>query len=677
MNRNFLLITLFLFSFGSLAQATKPVANDPARQLQTLSQQARQFIDRQQADSAWQQAIKPGLPLLKQVPDTALVSRLFRREMASIFMEQRKFQEAIKTVKPLLIQCRQVGDKLMEGIVRVILCRAYHNLGMLQECITEALYNINLFQQLPNHDILSLSYTALARAYQESSDTVRAMRYNDLGVQHGKLAGRTNIRIVSFLNDGITLVSKKKYRKAIQSYKTVLRITQEDKTLDHYTATGFVGLAQAFEADKQLNEAVKMAKMGILKARLYNDTEAEIEALLIISSVEVSLGNNKASLAAATDALKLTYTGAPPIARLLALETYSQAQERVGNTAAALKATRQLAALTDSLNQINKAEAIATAETRFGVQAKNATIGLLNKNAALRQQQSRQEQQTAGIVIGFLVLGIGIVGLFWYQARKTGRILQGQKTEIEAQAAQLAEVNGIKDQLFSIVSHDLRGPVMNLQQSLDRLETAPAALAELPRFRESVNAVASLTDNMLCWALGQMGGLRTRPQAVALSDIVSDVLGLYQETIHLKNINLIINDKPAGKPDPLVLTDENQAEIAIRNIVQNALKFSPVGGTLTLWVEQYGSDVGLLITDDGPGFDWQPGESSPGQTATRASTNSTGLGLTVVEDLMRRNGGELQIARRQDGPGTVARLTWPLPSVQNAAMSNNVNESIA
>jgi signal transduction histidine kinase len=137
---------------------------------------------------------------------------------------------------------------------------------------------------------------------------------------------------------------------------------------------------------------------------------------------------------------------------------------------------------------------------------------------------------------------------------------------------------------------------------------------------------------------------------------VQEVLALYQETIHQKNLHVVFGPET---DTPLILADENHTEIALRNIIQNAIKFSPNNGQLTFSVEPTEKFVTLTVADNGPGFDWQPGHASRGQTTTRASQNSTGLGLTVVEDLMQRNGGSLQISRQTDGvSGTVARLTW-------------------
>ena len=677
MYRTYFIALWFLFVTQSMAQPAKPVANDPATRLKTLSQQARGFLDRQQPDSAWQVALKPGLPLLKQAPDTAVASRQFRYELISCYTQKHEISKVISQSKDMIFLCRQVRDLSFEGKTRQLLITTYAELGMYQECISESLENIPLFQHLQDLEMLAKTYNFLAWAYQQEGNVVQWERHTRLAIKYGKLANEPRSRTVSFLNEGNLYVQKKQFDKAIKTFRVILPEIEANPALRGYLPDGYRCLAEGLQQAGQFTEALKVANTGLDKCRQYGNSMAEIANYLTIATVYAALHKNEASLEVATHALSLTTKNVPPIARQEALRVLSEAQERVGNYAAALKATRQLAALTDSLNTINKAEAIVTAETRFDVKAKNETINLLNKNATLKQQQTQQQQQTAGIVIGFLVLGLGIIGFSLFREHKTGTVLKRQKAEIETQATKLAELNGIKDQLFSIVSHDLRGPVMSLQQTLDRLETtvdttaATTALPEaLPRFRQSVNAVASLTDNILCWALSQMGGLRTRPQPFAVMDIVSDVLGLYEETIRQKNIELIVDNEPAGEAAPLALADENQAEIAIRNIVQNALKFSPAGGKLTLSVEPQvkTGEVSLLILDEGPGFDWQPGKTAPGKTSiTRASTNSTGLGLTVVEDLMHRNGGTLMISGRTDGPaGTVARLTWPAQAVQNS-----------
>ena len=175
-----LLVILFLFAAQSLAQSTQPAFTDPARQLQTLSRQARKFLDRQQPDSAFT-SIRPGLSLLRQIPDTAAVARQFRAELVSYYTLRSEFTKSIGESKTLIRLCRQANDRSSEGQARQSLVVVYSNLGMYQECISELLQNLTLFQQPQNLDMLAKTYNFLAWAYQQRNDVSQAdYNKNDL-----------------------------------------------------------------------------------------------------------------------------------------------------------------------------------------------------------------------------------------------------------------------------------------------------------------------------------------------------------------------------------------------------------------------------------------------------------------------------------------------------------------
>jgi two-component system, sensor histidine kinase and response regulator len=658
MYRTYLVILLCLITSIGLCNVPDSAALSSIHQLKEISKEATQLINQEAYSRAWRQMIKPGLSLLRQLPDTTLAGREFRLILARYYNRQHQSLSAIHTCTTLIRLCQQMHDHVLEDEARYILTLAYADLGMYQECITMSLENLTEFLKTNNYTRIASTYNVLAWASEKRGDLAQFKKYSVLGIHYSRKINIPKMQALALMSEAELYTKENKYQQAIQIYQKLLPRLKNIPELFNQIPGCYQNLTDIYHKANEYDNALQTAKEGLTQCWRQKNIPSEAYIYSIIANVYAAQGNHKAALLAASRALPLCYRGGMATVRQEVLKNYGEAQERVGNTAAALKATRQLAALTDSLNEINKAEAIATAEIRFDVKAKNETIGLLNKNAALKQQQNQQQQQIAGLVVAFLIIVIGVVGFSLFRENRNSKLLQAQKTEIEGQAAQLTKLNGIKDQLFSIVSHDLRGPVMNLRQGIDQLETtSPATLPDaLPRFRQSVNALANLTDNMLCWALSQMDGLRTRPQPFALTEIVQEVLALYQETIHQKNLHVVFGPET---DTPLILADENHAEIALRNIIQNAIKFSPNNGSLVFGIEPEDKFVTLLITDNGPGFDWQPGHASSGQTTTRASQNSTGLGLTVVEDLMQRNGGSLQISRRADGvSGTVARLTW-------------------
>jgi two-component system, sensor histidine kinase and response regulator len=651
MHSNRLLVILFLFATQSLAQSTQPAFTDPANRLKTLSQQARQFLDRQQPDSAWQFALKPGLLLLKQLPEQDSAHRVIRQLTGTYYYQRRAFANAIREWTTAVRLSALAADTARQIRSRYELSMVYANLGLNQQSIDESLKNLRLYASQDKPRNWSSTYAMLAVNYEQLGDYRNEEHYTRLALHYARLDW-VNDPGWPVLLEAEWHTQHNRHQAAIGQFRRFIQIQARRYSRENVTSCQ-LQLAQSLQKSGQPDQARQVTKQAIEAAHTDGELTAEAEGYSLLATLYGQRGQPQDALRAARQSVALTWQSGHIVLRPAALKTLANAQERAGQYRVALQTFRQLQQLTDSLSRANKVEVIEATQAIFDVEQKDSQIKLLSKNLIINELEKNQQWLLGWIIIGSLVMGVAITVFF---LRRSNR----QKRKIETQAAQLAELNGVKDRLFSIVSHDLRGPVMSLKQSLDRLETSTSTahtLPELPRFRQSVNAVAALTDNVLCWALSQMGGLRTRPQPVGLPELVQDVLALYQETIRQKNIDLIISDIGPDQGLAMVLADENQAEIAIRNIVQNALKFSPVGGTLTLSIESQGQALSLVIMDDGPGFDWQPHQTS----TTRASTNSTGLGLTVVEDLMERNGGRLQISRRTDGPmGTVARLTWPV-----------------
>ncbi len=651
----------------SLAQPTRPALTDPASRVKALSQQAQQLLDRQQLDSAWRYALKPGLALLTKLTESDSAHRVIRQLTATYYHRHRDFASAIRELNTLVRLNQAAKDTAQLIKSRYRLSVIYSNLGLNQQAIAQSFATLRLLANGDKPMEQSAAYSILMVNYQELGDSVRSAHYAGLTAQYARLNRNQNPGW-SLLLEAEKNGDAKKYALAIRQLRQFIRIQAQRHTRENVTYSQ-LKIAEYHKQANQTDQARGVVEKAIESARQDHELTAESEGYNLLADLLLQQGKPAKAIRAARQSVALAGQSGHIVLRPDALKTLAKAQEYAGQYQNALQTVHQLQHLTDSLHTANKIEVIAATQAVFNVEQKDSQIKLLNQNLIIKELEKEQQWLLGWVIIGSLFMGVTITVFF---LRRSNR----QKHEIATQAAQLAELNGMKDRLFSIVSHDLRGPVMSLQQSLDRLETASSATQPdaLPRFRQSVNAVAALTDNVLCWALSQMGGLRTRPQTVALTDLVADVLALYQETIRQKNIDFIMPDEHAGEAPPLVLADENQAEIAIRNIVQNALKFSPTGSRLTVSFEQQVNQVSLLVADEGPGFEWQSGNTG----TTRASSNSTGLGLTVVEDLMRRNGGELQISRRMAGTtGTVVRLTWPAPEIQKTTGTTHAIHAVA
>jgi signal transduction histidine kinase len=232
-----------------------------------------------------------------------------------------------------------------------------------------------------------------------------------------------------------------------------------------------------------------------------------------------------------------------------------------------------------------------------------------------------------------------------------------QKAEMAAQAEELVNLNATKDKLLSIISHDLKSPLNRLKGLLKLLDmeglTPQEFLHYTKQLRANTDNLYDSLDNLLRWAMLQMQkGLVTRFELVNLPEVVNEVTKLYQESLTEKQIelqNLVSNDTRAN-------ADLNQTKLIIRNLVANAIKFTPAGGRITLSSQVQGNYLALTVADTGMGmspaqvsqlFDLKSGLSQNGT----AGEKGTGLGLLLVKEFVELNRGSITV-KSEEGVGS-------------------------
>jgi signal transduction histidine kinase len=168
-----------------------------------------------------------------------------------------------------------------------------------------------------------------------------------------------------------------------------------------------------------------------------------------------------------------------------------------------------------------------------------------------------------------------------------------------------------------------------------------------------------LLDNLLNWSAAQMAGEATRPEPVYLDEVVEETLSLLLSDAERKKIYLLNQVQ-----EPLVAhADLNMIRLILRNLVSNAIKFTPDSGTVTVAAQRLGTMWEITVTDSGLGIataDRQKifGQGGPHSTLGTAHEKGTGLGLLLCKDFVERNGGELTF-ESEVGRGTAFRFTLP------------------
>ena len=238
-----------------------------------------------------------------------------------------------------------------------------------------------------------------------------------------------------------------------------------------------------------------------------------------------------------------------------------------------------------------------------------------------------------------------------------------QKQSIEDQKEVLRQANATKDQLFSIIGHDLRGPLNSIQGLTElirhyRLEKKPEKVDELMQHMNvSVKRLSHLLDNLLSWALNESGNFNFKIEEVNLSFLLQEVEGIFKETAIAKNINIKLE-----VAEKLILrADRNSLATILRNLVGNAIKFTNSQGEIVINAKTQGESILIEISDNGVGIPENKLEDIFKLTNSSNGTSNekgTGLGLVLVKEFMDKNSGQLTVKSNVD-EGTTFILTFP------------------
>lgn len=228
----------------------------------------------------------------------------------------------------------------------------------------------------------------------------------------------------------------------------------------------------------------------------------------------------------------------------------------------------------------------------------------------------------------------------------------------------LREANAMKDQLFSVISHDLRGPISSVEQMLDFLVNQRVNMDEAEKYevlgmlhtttKESLN----LLENLLEWGRGQRQ-LKPNAELTDIQSTIDDTNALLASLASNKNITINTSIEPNCKAfvDPVML------KTILRNLINNAIKFTPQNGRIAVEAHTDNQLCIVSITDTGIGVapekvDLLFDDSKIFSTYGTNNEKGTGLGLKLVKRFIDKNSGTIKVTSKV-GSGTTFTIALP------------------
>lgn len=252
--------------------------------------------------------------------------------------------------------------------------------------------------------------------------------------------------------------------------------------------------------------------------------------------------------------------------------------------------------------------------------------------------------------------------------QEVNALLEERKEEIQMQKEELENLNATKDKFFSIIGHDLKNPfnaIFNLTDtfkgSFDN-SSDEEKLEMIDLIRSAAKNAYELLNNLLQWAKSQSGNIDFNPDYLDLEAELQKEIELLKANAERKEIRINQNINQGIR----VYADQNMLDTVIRNLVNNAIKFTELGGHIDIRTEEDETKVDIHISDNGVGMDEEAIQSlfklkKYRSTQGTSGEMGTGLGVIICKEFLDKHNGEL-LVDSQPGKGTT--FTIRLPKIQ-------------
>ncbi len=563
--------------------------------------------------------------------------------IGNTYMYQGKYPEALKNYLTALKLKTEVGDKA--GIAG-----AYTNIGIIykhQENYPEALKNffasLKIFQEIENQRGLSGGYNNIGVIYYAQGNYPEALKNYFESLKIRETIGDKHGNVVSNNNIGATYYKLGNYPEALKYHFSALK-SAEDIKANRDIAISFNDIGNAYVKQRKYADAAQYFNKSLALSREIGNLEGIKSAYESLTALDSVQQNFKQSL----EHFKLYIT-------------YRDSLVNEENT---IKITQQ---------QMQYAFDIKETELKFHHQL---------TDEQLAKQQFINKQRLQVYLLGLIAV-LGIIGLLltrlWY-ARKKQQLLQRQKELEQHESERLLELDKLKTNLYTNITHEFRtpltlilGPVRKMLAKPEKISTGEL-VNNLKLVQDNGQRLLSLVTQIL--DLQKLEARQVQPQYMQadMMALLNYLVDSFQSLVESKNITLDIE----CVPDLLMMDyDRDMFQKIFSNLLANAIKFTPDGGAVHVTAVASARWLELAVSDTGIGIPEEKLDSifnlfyQVDNTSTR-NQEGTGIGLTLVKELVELSGGNIRV---ESTPGTGSTFRVKLPIHQDAPVAESQNYS--
>jgi signal transduction histidine kinase len=579
--------------------------------------------------------------------------------LGNYYSDTGEHAKAIANYEMALVNAKKNNNHDVSLRIGNELANENYFIGNYSTAMLGYLENIKLAQAQNNMVMESILYENIADIYATQKDYVQALEfYSKVEKLNGQIGDDIN-SAETMSNVASIYAETGDFQNALFKINRSINIFEQSEIWD-WLAFAYEVKGKVYLKQKQFTRALYWYdKSKVLHENLQDDR----------GIIDLYNGMAEANFGLKKDSISQNYAmmGFEISSAIKSMEgikncsnTLYKVYKNQGNHSEALKYHEIFKHLSDTLSRDENKMSLNMLKTEISHRSQQEALVLKNEKSLAKQR----------LYVYIAIIFVVILGAIAFMVtrgkkilKKLNKELEKQKQDLELRESELWETNNTKNKLFSIIAHDLRGPIGALEGLLKLLNSGDIKESEfkeyIPKLKNDVNSISFTLNNLLSWGQSQMREATTNPSNVDLNSLVENNIGLLSEMAYTKMItmdNLIVHKA-------MIWSDENQMDIVIRNLLSNALKFTPNNGHITIgyvdrdeYLEVYVKDTGIGIAES-----VQEKILSKNTTITTYGTNNekgTGLGLSLCIEMVVKNGGRLWL-KSELNEGTTFYFTVP------------------
>lgn len=574
--------------------------------------------------------------------------------LADIESDKGHYNYAIEQFQEALNLFISEGDKEGQIFSYGNIGMAFGRLGKLNEATRYFNTVDELSRKYKVDKYIANNYLRLGSVCELSNDLDKAMEYYNKSLEVDRVKKDVTNECYLYNNIGVVYAKKGDGKSAVGLFRRAYEMSKDNKSRYEVAALSLTNLGIAHSKFLSGDSSLYFFKQALALNKQFGTPEMVARVLLGIGNLYNDENKVDTAIGYFEEGYRILKTGEAGQGVLSdILDELSTAYKKKGDYKKAYEYLYLLKFNDDSVFNIEKTIELANLHALHELKASKEKITKLS----LEHQKNELRRNLYIIVVASLVLIISVLFIYQLQTRKLNAKLVAHQKELE-------ESNAVKDRLFSIIGHDLKGPVGSVAPLLEILEddstTAEERRTVFSLMKIQAEQTYEVLDKLLLWGRMLIKGSVYNPVSFLPVGCIEKNIQLLHAMANAKYISVKHNVSDGLK----IKADADQFDFIIRNILSNAIKFTNAGGAIAISavLDKPKGMATFSIKDNGVGMDedtlkhlFTIGSSKRGT----ANEQGTSIGLMLCKTFVTENGGTIWVESAV-GVGSEFFFTMPL-----------------